>query len=155
MILDMQMFCSLRDTEKQTALEWGNYIKLEMTRRSLWLIKISVSQNPPDSNESSYRAGDTVKNRVKRHSQMNFHSVKIFPRDVNCRKRDYSGSTLLHVCLRTESVMGSQSPTSKTLSHFWLLGSKYEHGMDPQPEEWLRTRRKRRQSDSQSRTFSH
>jgi len=25
--------------------------------------------------------------------------------------------------------MGSQSPTSTTLSHFWLLGSKYEREM--------------------------
>jgi len=28
---------------------------------------------------------------------MNFHSVESFPRDVNCRKRHHSGSTLLHV----------------------------------------------------------
>ena len=28
---------------------------------------------------------------------MNFHSVEIFPRDVNCRKRHHSGSALLHM----------------------------------------------------------
>jgi len=50
---------------------------------------------------------------------MNFHSVEIFPRDVNCRKRHHSGSALFYFC----GCMGSQSPTSKTLSHFWLLGS--------------------------------
>ena len=37
-----------------------------------------------------------VKNTVKsRNSQMDFHLVEIFPRDVNCRKRHLSGSTLL------------------------------------------------------------
>jgi len=83
----------------------------------------------PESNKSSYWAGDVVKNTVKsRNSQMNFHSVEIFPRDVNCRKRHYSGSTLLHM---RACAIGSQSPTSTTLSHFWLLGSKYEHEMGP------------------------
>jgi len=28
---------------------------------------------------------------------MNFHSVEILPRDVNCRKRHHSGSMLLHM----------------------------------------------------------
>ena len=59
---------------------------------------------------------------------MNFHSMEIFPRDVNCRKRHHSGSTLLHM---HASAIGSQSPTSTTLSHFRLLGSKYEHEMGP------------------------
>ena len=64
----------------------------------VWLIRISVSQNLPESNKSSYRAGDVVKNTVKSwHFQMNFHSVEIFPRDVHCRKRHHSGSTLLHM----------------------------------------------------------
>jgi len=59
---------------------------------------------------------------------MNFHSVEIFPRDVNCCKRHHSGSALLHM---RACVIGSQSPTSTTLSHFSLLGSKYEHEMGP------------------------
>jgi len=93
------------------------------------LIKISVPQNLPESNKSSYWAGDVVKNTVKSwNSQMNFHSVKIFPRDVNCRKRHHSGSTLLHM---RACAIDSQTPTSTTLSHFWLLGSKYEHEMSP------------------------
>jgi len=79
--------------------------------------------------KSSYWAGDVVKNTVKSwNSQMNFHSVEIFPRDVNCPKRHHSGSTLLHM---RACAMGSPSPTSTTLSHFWLLGSKYEHKMGP------------------------
>jgi len=91
-----------------------------------WLIRISVSQNLPESNESSYRAGDVLKNTVKsRNSQMNFHSIEIFPRDIHCRK---IGSTLLHM---RACAIGSQSPTSTTLSHFWLLRSKYEHEMGP------------------------
>jgi len=32
----------------------------------------------------------------------------------------------MHAC-----AMGSQSPTSTTLSHFWLPGSKYERDMGP------------------------
>ena len=59
---------------------------------------------------------------------MNFHSVEIFPRDVSCRKRQNSGSTLLHM---RACAMGRQSPTSTTLSHFRLLGSKYEREMGP------------------------
>ena len=95
-----------------------NHIKGWMTR----LIRISVSQNLPEPNKSSYWAVDVVKKTVKSwNSQMNFYSVEIFPRDVNCRKRHHSGSTLLH--MRT-CAMGSQSPTSTTLAHFWLLGSK-------------------------------
>jgi len=94
-----------------------------------WHIRIGVSQNLPESNKSSYWARDVVKNTVKSwNSQMNFHSVEIFPRDVNCRKRHHSGSTLLHM---RACAIGSQSPTSTALSHFWLLGSKYEHEMDP------------------------
>ena len=74
-------------------------------------------------------AGHIVTKTVKSwNSQMNFHSVEIFPRDVNCRKRHHSGSTLLHM---RACVMGSQSPTSTTLSHFWLLGSKYHREIDP------------------------
>jgi len=97
--------------------------------KCFWLIRISVSQNLPESNKSSYWAGDVVKNTVKSwNSQMNFHSVEIFPRDVNCRKRHHSGSTLLHM---RACAIGSQSPTSTTLSHCWLLGSKYEHEMGP------------------------
>jgi len=46
---------------------------------------------------------------------LNFHSVEILPRDVNCHKRHHSGSTLLHM---RACAMGSQSPTSTTLSHF-------------------------------------
>ena len=71
------------------------------------------------SNLHSWPAGDC---------QMNFHSVEIFPRDVNCRKRHHSGSILVHM---RACAIGSQSPTSTTLSHFWLLGSKYEHEMGP------------------------
>ena len=94
-----------------------------------WLIRISVSQNLPESNKSLYWAGDVVKNTVKSwNSQMNFHSVEILPRDVNCGKRHHSGSTLLH--MRACEIC-CQSPTSTTLSHFWLLGSKYEHEMGP------------------------
>ena len=100
-----------------------------MTRQIFFGLSESVSQNLPESNRSSFWAGDVVKNTVKSwNSQMNFHSVEIFPRDVNCRKRHHSGSTLLHM---RACVIGSQSPTSTTLSHFWLLGSKYEHEMGP------------------------
>jgi len=100
-----------------------------MTRHFFWLIRISVSQNLPESNKSSYWAGDAVKNTVKSwNSQMNFHSVEISLHDVNCRKRHHSGSTLLHM---RACAMGSQSPTSTTLTHFWLLGSKYQCEMDP------------------------
>ena len=100
-----------------------------MTRQIFFGLSESVSQNLPESNRSSFWAGDVVKNTVKSwNSQMNFHSVEIFPRDVNCRKRHHSGSTLLHM---RACAIGSQSPTSTTLSHFWLLGSKYEHEMGP------------------------
>jgi len=81
----------------------------------------------------TYLSGIKVKNTVKSwNSQMNFHSVEVFPCDVNCRKRHHSGSTLLHmrVC-----VIGSQTPTSTTFSHFWLLGSKYEHEMRPKRKQ--------------------
>ena len=94
-----------------------------------WLIRISVSENLPESNKSSYWARDVVKNTLKSwNSQMNSHSFEIFPRDVNCRKRRHSGSTLLHM---HACAIGSQSPTSTTLSHFWILESKYEHEMGP------------------------
>ena len=108
--------------------------KGRMTRQIFfWLIRISVSQNLPESNKSSYWAGDVAKNTVKSwNSQMNFHSVEILPRDVNCRKRHHSGSTLLHM---RACAIGSQSPTSTTLSHFWLLGSKYEHEMGPKTKQ--------------------
>jgi len=93
-----------------------------------WLIRISVSQTLPESNRSSYWAGDVVKNTVKFwNSQMNFHSAEIFPCDVNCRKRHHSGSTFLH---KHACAFGSQSPTSTTLSHFWL-GSKHKHEIGP------------------------
>jgi len=46
---------------------------------------------------------------------MNFHLVEILLCDVNCREEHHSGSTVLHMC---PCAMGSQSPTSKTLSHF-------------------------------------
>jgi len=80
----------------------------------------------------------TYQSRIKVHtevkswnSQMSFHSVETFPHDVNCRNRHRSGSTLLHM---RACAMGSQSRTSTTLSHFWLLGSKYQayqREMDP------------------------
>ena len=57
---------------------------------------------------------------------MNFPSVEIFPRDVNCHKRHHNGSTLLRL---RACAMGSQSLPSKPLSHFRLLGSKYEREM--------------------------
>ena len=105
------------------------FLKGWMTRQIFFDIKISVSQNLPEWNKSPYWARDVVKNTVKSwNSQMNFHSVEIFPHDVNCRKRLHSGSTLVH--MRT-CAMGSQSPTSITLLHFWLLRSKYEHDMGP------------------------
>ena len=48
---------------------------------------------------------------------MNFQSIEISPRGVNCSKKHHSGSMLVH--LRT-SAMGSQSPTSKNLaSDYW------------------------------------
>ena len=57
---------------------------------------------------------------------MNFHSVEIFLRDVNCRKRHHNGSTLLQM---RACAIGSQSPTSTTLQRlddeanfFWLIG---------------------------------
>ena len=88
-----------------------------------------MSQILPGSNKSSYWAGDVVKNTVKSWtSQMNFYSVESFPRDVSCRKRHHSGSTSLHM---RACAIGSQTPTSTTLSHFWLLGSKYEHELGP------------------------
>jgi len=59
---------------------------------------------------------------------MDFHSVEIFLRGVNCLKRHHRRSTLLHV---RACAMGRQSPTSTTLSHFRLLGSKYEREMGP------------------------
>jgi len=104
-------------------------LKVGWRCKFFWPIRISVSQNLPELNKSSYWAGDVVKNTVKSwNSQMNFHSVEIFPRHVNCYKRQHSGSTLLHM---RACAMGSQSPTSTTLSHFWLLGSKYQHEMGP------------------------
>jgi len=113
---------SLNKTRSLFILNW-------MTRQCFWLIRISGSQNLPESNKSSYWPGEVVKNAVKSgNSQMNFHSVEIFLRDVNCRKRHHSGSKLLH--MRT-CAMSSLSPTSTTLSHFWQLGSKYEHEMGP------------------------
>jgi len=98
-------------------------------RKLFWLMGIRASQNLHESDKSSYWAGDVLKNTVKSwNSQMHFHSVEIFPWDINCRKRHHSESTLLHVCA---CAMCSQSPTSATLSHFWLLGSKYECEMGP------------------------
>ena len=108
---------------------WSNMFKGWMTRQFFWLIRISVSQNLPESNKSSYWAGDVVKNAVKScSSQMHIHSVEILSRDVNCRKRHHSGSKLVHMCA---CAICSQSPTSTNLSGFWLLGSKYEHEMGP------------------------
>jgi len=87
--------------------------RLDDEANVFWLIRIGVSQNLPELKESSYWAGDVVKNTAKSwNSRMNFHSVEIFPRDVNCRKRHHSGSTLLHM---RACVIGSQSPTSTTL----------------------------------------
>ena len=106
-----------------------NPLKVGWRGKFFWLIRISMSQNLSESNKSSYWAGDVVKNTIKSwNSQMNFHSVEIFPRDVNCHKRHHSRSTLLHT---RACVIGSQSPTSTTLSHLWLLRSKYEHEMGP------------------------
>ena len=86
-----------------------------MTRQIFGLSE-SVSQNLPESNKSSYRADDVVKNTVKSwNSQINIHSVEILPRGVNCRERYHSGSALLHM---RACAMGSQSPTPTTLSHF-------------------------------------
>ena len=62
---------------------------------------------------------------------MDFDLVEIFPRDVNCRKRHHSGSTLLHM---RACAIGSQSPTSTTLSHCWLLGQKNGREMGPKTE---------------------
>jgi len=106
-----------------------NYKRLDDKANLFWLIKITVSQNLPESNKSSYWAGDVIKNTVKSwNSQINLHSVENFPRDVNCRKRHHSRSTLLHM---RACAMGSQSPASTALSHFWVLGSNYEHKMGP------------------------
>jgi len=89
-----------------------------------WLIRISVTQNLPGSNESTYWADEVVKKTVKSgNSQMKFHSFEILPCDVNCSKRHHSGTTLLYM---RACAMGSRSPT---LSHFWLLGSMYEREM--------------------------
>ena len=57
---------------------------------------------------------------------MNFHSAEISPRDVNCRTRHLSGSTLLHM---RACAVGSLSPTSTTRSCFGLLGPKFERKM--------------------------
>ena len=82
-------------------------LKVGWQGKFFWLIRISVSQHLPESNKSLYWAGDVVKNTVKSwNSQMNFHSVEIFPCDVNCRKRHHSGSTLLHM---RACAIGSQS----------------------------------------------
>jgi len=125
----MQFSIEGNNRQKFSLNKIGFELKGWMTRQFFWLIKISVSQNLPESNKSPYWAGGVVKNTVKSwNSQMNFHSVEIFPRDVNCRKRHHSGSTLLHM---RACAIGSQSLTSKTLSHFWLLGSKYQSEMGP------------------------
>jgi len=113
--------------EKVTMIR--NKLRLDDEANFFWFIRISVSQSLPESNKSSYWAGDVVKYTVKSwNSQINFHSVEIFPRDVNCRKRHHSGSTLLHM---RACAVGSQSPTSTTLPHFWLLESKYQREMGP------------------------
>jgi len=101
-------------------------LKVGWRGKFFWVIRIGVSQNLPELNKGSYWADEVVKNMVKSgNSQMNFLSVEIFPRDVNCRKRHHSGSTLLHM---HTCAMRSQS---STLSHFWLLGSTDEHEMGP------------------------
>jgi len=83
--------------------------------------QISVSQNLLELNKSSYWACDVVKNTVKSwNSQMNFHSVENRWRKLS--QKTSQRSTLLHM---RACAMGSQSPTT-TLSHFWLLGSKYQ-----------------------------
>ena len=60
---------------------------------------------------------NVVKTAVKFwHSQMNFQLK--FPCDINCRKRHYSESTLLHL---RACVIGSQSPNFviHSLRNFW------------------------------------
>jgi len=101
-----------------------NYtLKVGWRGKIFQLIRISVSQNLSGSNKSSYWAGDVVKKQLK------FHSVEIFPRDKLSQKTSHhSGTMLLHMRACT---MGSQRPTCTTLSHFWLLGSKYEREMGP------------------------
>ena len=89
---------SVKITPHLSEIHLSLLIKGWMMRQFFWLIRISVSQNLPESNKSSYWAGDVVKNTVKSwNSQINFHSVEIFPRDINCCKRHHSGSTLLHM----------------------------------------------------------
>ena len=129
----LEHHCINNSSNQQITVEIDNYmvkgVKSWMTRQIFLLFRIRVSQNLPESNKSLSWAGNVVKNTVKCwNSQMNFHSVEIFLRDVNSRKRHHSESTLLH--LRT-CAMGSQSPISTPSSHFCLLGSRYELEMGP------------------------
>jgi len=69
-----------------------------MTRPIFWFIRIGGFQNLLESSKSSYWARDVVKDTVKCwNTQMHFYSVEIFRRDVNCRERHHSGSTLLNL----------------------------------------------------------
>jgi len=95
-------------------------LKVGWRGKLFWLVRISVSQNFPKSNKSSYWAGDVIKTKRLNVGVLKWAFIQLkFSRMASIVKRHRNGSTLLYLC---PCAMGSQSPTSRTLSHFWLLG---------------------------------
>jgi len=113
---------------------WPCRLKVGWRGKFFWLIR--MSPNLPEWNSSSCWAGNVVKIQVyiRIYWQMGLNAGILkwtfiqltFSRVTLTVAKGVTAGPHYYIC-----TMNSHSPTSKTLPHFSLLGSKYEREMDP------------------------